>query len=216
VARHRRSFISGVTQHVIQRGNNRIAIFRSPGDYAKFLNALHDASVRYPIKIHAYALMTNHVHLMLTPDSANALSAAMQAVGRKYVRYFNHRYERTGGLFDGRFRSMMVDSEVYWLTCMRYVEFNPVRAGLVAMPEEYRWSSYPAHAFGEPNALLVPHSLYLGLGHTPALRQQAWRAICGKPLPDDQLHRIRTALFRGHTGEIWESWGQTPGSDPRV
>lgn len=203
VARQPRFFIPGVTQHVIQRGNNRADMFRSPCDYEVFLHALREVSLRYPVDIHAYALMTNHVHLMVTPGSATALPAAMQAVGRRYVRFFNHQHHRTGGLFEGRYRSVLIDTDAYWFTCLRYVEFNPVRAGLVATPEAYRWSSYPVHAFGTPDTLLVPHALYLGLGETAADRQRSWRAICGNPLPDDQLAEIRRAINTGRAlGEL--------------
>lgn len=141
--------------------------------------------------------MTTHIHLMVTPESADALPFAMKLVGDKYVRYFNRRYERTGTLFEGRYRSLPIDSDPYWFTCMRYVEWNPVRARLVSSPEAYRWSSYRWHAFGEPDPLVSPHSLYLGLGDTPAMRQQAWRTMCGAPLAEDELSEIRQAVHCG-------------------
>jgi putative transposase len=133
--RRHRVFIEGTSHHVIQRGNNRIDIFRSPSDYKVFLSFVRKASLRYRIDVHAYVLMTNHVHLMVTPATATALPRAMQAVGRRYVPYFNERYKRTGSLFEGRYRSLVIDEESYWVTCMRYVELNPVRAGLVDRPK---------------------------------------------------------------------------------
>lgn len=197
VARHLRPRVIGQTQHVVQRGNNKSDIFRSAEDYDLFLEALSEASGRHALKVNAYVLMTNHVHLMVTPDAADAVSLAMQAIGRRYVYYFNRKYGRTGGLFEGRFRSMIVNTEMYWYRCMRYVELNPVRAQLVAKPDEYRWSSYAAHALGRPDRILVQHPLYLCLGATPAARQEAWREICREALPEDQLTELRCAVQRG-------------------
>jgi putative transposase len=191
MARPRRIVNPQLTHHVIQRGNNRTEMFRAPSDYEVFLYALRDSGQRYEVQIHAYVCMTNHVHVMATPESGAALSDAMKAIGGRYVPYFNDRYGRTGGLFEGRYRSFPIESEAYWLTCLRYVEFNPVRAGLVTKPETYRWSSYAAHAFGEENPLLTPHPLYLALGTTPEERHLAWRAMCGVALSEEELAGIR-------------------------
>ena len=169
-------------------------IFRSASDYEVYIHTLREATLREPIKIHAYVLMTNHVHLIVTPGSAAALARAMQAVGRRYVRFFNDQYERTGGLFEGRYKAFAIDTEDYWFTCMRYVEFNPIRAGLAASPDAYRWSSYSTHAFGKENLLLSPHPLYLALGAAPEERQRCWRTLCGTPLTDDQVAQIRTRI----------------------
>ena len=197
VARHLRPRVIGQTQHVIQRGNNKSDIFRSAEDYDLFLEALSEASSRHDMNVNGYVLMTNHVHLMVTPGAADAVSLAMQAIGRRYVYYFNRKYGRTGGLFEGRYRSMIVYTEMYWYRCMRYVELNPVRAGLVAEPDEYRWSSYKAHALGMADSIIVQHPLYLCLGATPAARQEAWREICHEALPEDQLTELRRAVQRG-------------------
>jgi putative transposase len=191
--------IPGVTQHVIQRGNNRSDIFRSPSDYEFFLDTLHDASTRYQMDIHTYTLMTNHVHFLVTPRTGTAVSTTMQAIGAKYVRYFNHRYRRTGTLFEGRYRSMVIDTEAYWFTCMRYVELNPVRAALVSQPDAYQWSSYSANALGTPDRLIVPHPLYISLGESPAVRQRNWRALCEEALSPEQLAEIRDVAHRGGT-----------------
>jgi len=146
--------------------------------------------------------MSNHFHLMVTPESGSALPRAMQSLGRRYVRYFNDRYKRTGTLWEGRHKVAMVLHERYWLTCMRYVEMNPVRAGLVASPEQYRWSSYRAHAFGGEDLAIVPHAVYDALGSTPERRQEIWRQICGMPVTIEQLEVIRKGIGNGFvTGE---------------
>ena len=194
MARLHRVVAPNITQHVIQRGNNRMDIFRTPSDFEVYFYALREASVRHRVQIHSYAFMTNHVHAMATPTSAAALAAAMQSVGRRYVSYFNRRYGRTGGMYDGRYRAFAIESDTYWFTCMRYVEFNPVRAGLTTTPEQYRWSSYEYHAFGREDLLVTPHALYLGLGTTPEQRQQCWRAICGAPLTDADVAEMRARV----------------------
>lgn len=193
----------GLTQHVLNRGNNRCDIFRAPKDYSFFLGALHDAAVTYQLDVHSYTLMTNHFHLIVTPRIAKALSLTMQVSGARYVRYFNRRYSRTGTLFEGPFKSMWIDSEAYWFSCMRYVELNPVRAGLVSNPADYRWSSYRANALGIEDQLVVPHPLYLESGRTPSDRQHYWRGLCREALPSDQLFEIRDVIRRGGVlGEV--------------
>jgi putative transposase len=159
---------------------------------------LREAATRHQLEIHAYALMTNHFHLLATPQTATALAKTVQAVGRRYVYHFNRRYARTGTLFEGRYRSMLIDTELYWFNCMRYVELNPVRAGLVSTPEAYAWSSYPSNALGMPDRLIVPHASYELLGDCPASRQRTWREICGQALSEGQLEEIRHAVHYGH------------------
>jgi putative transposase len=183
--------------HVTQRGNNRTATFRKPSDYETFLVCLRLAAARYDLQLHAYALMSNHFHLMVTPDTPDKLSRAMQSLGRRYVRFFNDRYERTGTLWEGRYRTALINNERYWLACMRYVEMNPVRAGIVTSPELHRWSSYRAHAFGAPNDLLASHAVYEGLGNSPRKRQQAWRRICGQRVTDEQNQVLRQSIRNG-------------------
>ena len=140
--RRPRVFIPGMTQHIIQRGNNRADLFRRPSDFVVYVQCARQASLRWSLEIHAYVLMTNHVHLMVTAPSASALPRAMQAIGSRYVSYFNGQYSRTGTLFEGRYKSFVIDDESYWTACMRYIELNPIRAGLVRHPADYRWSSY--------------------------------------------------------------------------
>jgi putative transposase len=184
MARRPRIYIPGMTQHVVQRGNNKGTVFVEDSDYRFFLKLVRHESVRSSVAIHAYTLMTNHFHLMATPANDSGLSTMMQSIGRRYVPFFNLKHHRTGGLWEGRFRSFVIESESYWLKCMRYVELNPVRAGMVSKPDEYRWSSACAHTEGRYDELLTPHALYLRLGTTASERQYAWRAICGNAIPD--------------------------------
>ena len=197
MARPRRIQIAELTQHVINRGNNRCDIFRAEEDYLFFLLALRDASARHQLDVHSYALMTNHFHIMATPRAATGLSSAMHVLGTKYAGYFNRRYTRTGRLFEGPFKSSVIDTETYWFTCMRYVELNPVRAGLVSEPADYRWSSYRSNALGAHDGLIALHSLYVSLGESAACRQQSWRELCCETIPQEQIFQIRQATRCG-------------------
>jgi REP element-mobilizing transposase RayT len=176
--------IPGLTHHVIQRGTNRSDIFRAASDFEALLISLLRASREYELDIHSYTLMTNHFHLVVTPRTANAMSEAMRSASVSYVRYFNRKYIRTGTLFESRYRSFVIDTEEYWFTCMRYVELNPVRAGLVHSCGAYRWSSYAANALGRRDPLITPHQLYLSRrqrrGSTATLAQDMRsRPDCG-------------------------------------
>lgn len=188
-----RPVIAGQPLHVIQRGNNRASIFVDHDDYSRYRQVVRDTSERAGCAIHAYVLMTNHVHLLMTPDHALGAAYMMQAIGRRYVRYFNNRYGRTGTLWEGRFRSTLIDSNRYFFTCSRYVELNPARAGVVSDPGAYRWSSYRCNADGEPDPLVTPHALYQDLGVTPAERETAYRAMFATVLMDSDVAAIRTA-----------------------
>ncbi len=205
MARRPRVCIPGLTQHVVQRGNNRTTVFGDTSDYRFFLSLLRHESARCSVAIHAYALMTNHFHLMVTPSDRTGLSTMMQSVGRTYVPAFNSKHRRTGGLWEGRYRSFVIESEGYWLKCMRYVELNPVRAGIVSRSEEYRWSSARTHVRGTEDPLLSVHDLYLRLGATSPDRQRAWRAICGEAIPDSELAELRDATRRGRWAQAAES-----------
>jgi len=195
--RPRRVQNADLTQHVINRGTNRCDIFRAEKDYASFLAFLLDAANRYHLDVHSYTLMTNHLHVIATPRVEGALSKAMHLLGTRYVGYFNRRYARTGTLFEGPFKSSVIDTERYWFTCMRYVELNPVRAGLVAAPGEYRWSSYRANALGMRDDLILPHAMYQALGESAASRQHNWREICGEAVPSEELFEVRDAIRCG-------------------
>lgn len=198
MARQRRTYVAGASWHITQRGVNRAVAFKAATDYRVFITIMRLESVRTGVHIHAYALMGNHVHLLATPQSVAAFPALMQGIGRRYVQFFNHQYERTGGLWEGRYRTALVYDERYWLTCMRYVEMNPVRAGIVTDPKEYRWSSYAHHAFGKSDGLITEHPLYLALGASADVRQVAWREICGQQVPASELDSLRKAIKRGH------------------
>ena len=192
-----RLVVPGVPLHLIHRGNNRAATFYSPSDFQRYRETLHQASHRFRCAIHAYVFMTNHVHLLITPEDDSGPSRMMQLIGRQYVRYVNTRNHRTGTLWEGRFRSSLIDSDRYLLTCSRYVELNPVRAQMVHDADQYRWSSYRHNAFGDADPLITPHLLYSTLGTTPADRQAAYRALFQAPMEPSTLERIRRTTNRG-------------------
>ena len=177
MARLPRLFLPSIPQHVIQRGNNRQACFYADEDYRFYLECLAEAARKYRASVHAYVLMTNHVHLLMTPTSAPGISRVMQTLGRRYVRTINHTYRRSGTLWEGRYHASLVQSERYLLTCYRYIELNPVRANITEGPGDYRWSSYACNALGNPDGLIEPHEEYLKLGREPTERQAAYRAL---------------------------------------
>lgn len=187
----------GLPVHVIQRGNNRQVCFSCDADLKAYANWLLEASLKFGISIHAWVFMTNHVHLLMTPSCWSGVSCAMQYLGRFYVRYFNFRYGRTGTLFEGRFKSSIVQDRHYLLACQRYIEMNPVRAGMVFGPADYLWSSYRAHAFGINVKMWTPHPEYLALGSTKPLRTAAYRKLFDNGLAKDSVGEIRRALNTG-------------------
>jgi putative transposase len=191
--RPRRLVLPTVPLHVIQRGNNRIPCFACRGDYLVYLDMLRECAYDYGCRLHAYVLMTNHVHLLLSPDDENSPSMLMQRLGQRYVQYFNRRHERTGTLWEGRFRSCPVLDDRYFLICQRYIELNPVRANMVAMPDNYPWSSYRINALGEHSSLVKPHIVYMSLHQDAAARCAAYRQICTEALPSHLLDEIRQA-----------------------
>ena len=197
MARLTRLCLPGTPQHIIQRGTNRQACFASTEDFSAYAYWLHKYSREYHIDIHAWVFMTNHVHLLATPDSPHGISKLMQTLGRHYVRYFNHTYRRTGTLWEGRFRSCVVDAEEYLLKCQRYIELNPVRANMVSTPDEYLWSSYHANGLGKSTALWTPHNAYLALGTTPSQRTQAYRELFAGHYDAAELQQIREAANQG-------------------
>jgi len=175
-------FVEAQSLHIIQRGTNRCDIFRDDVDREWFLRLLVVASRRFLLDLHGYVLMDTHFHLLATPQTEKSQRAAMQWLGGKYVRRFNRKYERVGALWGQRPRVLPIEDERRWLTCLRYIEQNPVRAKMVLEPGNYRWSSYPVHANGQCCEWLVPHPVYLSLGNTDAARQATYRGICGEPL----------------------------------
>ena len=192
-----RVVLAGHTLHLIQRGNNRGACFVDDEDRKRYMAALLHASERTHCEVHAYVLMTNHVHLLVTAGEASAPSRLMQVLGRIYVQHFNERHERTGTLWQGRFRSALIDSERYFLQCSRYVEMNPVRAGLTSTPGEWRWSSFGTNADGRPDTLIRRHPVYLALGCSSSARQEAYRGLFTTPLAPSVVGSIRRATNKG-------------------
>lgn len=192
-----RLILAGHPHHVIQRGNNRQAIVHDDADRQRFLALLKDCAVQHRVAIHAYVLMDNHVHLLATPETADGLSQMMQALGRRYVAAFNLRHQRSGTLWEGRFRAALIDSERYLLACMRYIELNPVRAGMVSEPQEFRWSSAAHHLGRAQDPLVVEHSLYWSMGNTPFEREAAYRDLVHQGLSPDEQARITQSTLRG-------------------
>jgi putative transposase len=183
--------------HVIQRGAHRARMFHDTGDYEVFLEFLRQSAEKHDAEVHGVMLMPNHVHLIVTPRHNSSLPRTMQQIGRWYVPHFNRKYGHVGALWQGRYRAIPIDTEKYWLTCLRYVEQNPVRAGMVAAPGEYRWSTYHAHARGKWSDWLTPHPVYLALGDTPAEREACYRVMCGDGLSDPDLSALRYAVHHG-------------------
>lgn len=195
--RKRRFFLPGIPSHVMQRGNNRQPIFFDDEDRHVYLDWLREAAERYRCAIHAYVLMTNHVHILVSPKSVYGISRLMQYTGRRYVPYVNHTYGRTGTLWEGRFKASMVQSETYLLACYRYIELNPVRAGMVEHPSEYRWSSYARNAIGAADSLVTGHPLYHELAKTRSARQRAYQALFEDELERADAQAIRDCLQSG-------------------
>lgn len=186
--------LPGVPQHVVQRGNNRLPCFLDDGDRRRYLQLLRDALPREGCLLHAYVLMDNHVHLLLTPSAADSVARLMQRLGRNYVGLFNARHGRTGTLWEGRYKACLVDSEDYVLRCCRYIELNPVRAAIIDDPVAYRWSSCRANLGLRPHSGLSPHPAFLALGGTQAARAQAWRTLLHEALAPAEIEAIRLYL----------------------
>jgi putative transposase len=197
--RRPRHVVPGQPHHVIQRGNNRAVSFVSADDFATYRHILGEVSQRARCAIHTYVLMTNHVHLLITPEEEDGPASMMQMLGSRYVRYFNDRQMRTGTLWEGRFRSAPIDSERYFFACSRYIEMNPVRAVMSADPSKYRWSSFRCNAYGAVDSLVTPHDLYGALGGEPAVRQRAYRAMFEQSLEPELIDDIRRATKSGAT-----------------
>lgn len=197
MARLSRACPIGMPQHVIQRGNNRQVCFADEQDFAAYAGWLKGYSKKYQVDIHAWVLMTNHVHLLCTPRGQNAVSHMMQSLGRHYVRYFNFSYKRTGTLWEGRFKSCLVQEETYLIQLYRYIELNPVRAGMVEQPSDYVWSSYPINALGKVSELSTPHAVYLALGKDANERQASYRELFKHHVDGKLLEDIRLAVNKG-------------------
>lgn len=191
--RRARIAVAGIPWHIIQRGNNRSACFYTESDYDYFLRTLAEQAGQWQCAVHAYVLMTNHVHLLLTPRHRDSASNLMRHLGQRYVQYINRTYCRSGTLWEGRFRSCLAQEQRYVLICHRYIELNPVRAGMVADPGDYPWSSYRANAMGHASTLLTPHEDFFGLGTTPLERRRAYRGLFEAALDAQTVTDVRSA-----------------------
>ena len=191
--RRARISLPGIPWHIIQRGNNRAACFYAEEDYQLYLHHLKEQAEKSGCQIHAYVLMTNHVHLLLTPEKEDSAGLLMKNLGQRYVQYINRIYQRSGTLWEGRYRSCLTQSEDYVLACYRYIELNPVRAGMVKHPREYPWSSYRCNAEGKKSELLTPHDQYLGLDRQELSRREAYRDLFKAHVDRDVDNQIRLA-----------------------
>ena len=197
MARLPRLTLPGVPHHVIQRGNNRQAIFSSAADRAVLLGLMADNAKKFDVQVHAYVLMDNHFHLLATPQTQDGLPQMMQAVGRSYVRYFNDSQGRSGTLWEGRYRSTLVQTERYLLACMAYMDLNPVRAGLVHDPRDYPWSSYGHYTGMRTDKLLTTHPLWWALGNTPFAREVAYADLVRAGITLEQQQRLTQSVLQG-------------------
>ena len=189
--RRPRIILPRIPLHIIQRGNNRQPCFIAEEDYHAYLEWLKIYAEKSGCHIHAYVLMTNHVHLLFTPDKVSSAGQMMKALGQRYVQYFNRAYQRSGTLWEGRFRSCLLQDEVYLLCCMRYIELNPVRAGMVNHPGDYPWSSYRVNAQGEQSELIESQDLYIKLAGNELNRQSAYRELFRHTLEPGLVDQIR-------------------------
>jgi len=195
--RRPRLHLPSIPQHVVQRGNNRLPCFLAEDDYRHYLDCLADGALRFGCCVHAYVLMTNHVHLLATGGTKDSIPDMMQSLGVRYVRYVNQRHGRTGTLWEGRYHSSLVDSDTHLLRCMQYIETNPVRASMVSSPARWRWSSFRCNALGVPDERISPHPVFQQLGRDPDARASAYRRMFAQALSADDLESIRDAARGG-------------------
>lgn len=197
MARLPRLVVPGLPHHVIQRGNDRQPIFRDDADRRRYVEILLDVARTHRVAIHAYVLMDNHVHLLASPETADGLSRTMQSLGRRYVGWFNARHQRTGTLWEGRFRAAVVDSERYLLACMRYIELNPVRAAIVTKAGDFPWSSAAHHLGQRQDPLITDHPLFWALGNTPFERELTWRSQLDQGMGKAETEKIAQSALKG-------------------
>lgn len=197
MARLPRLVVPNQPHHIIQSGIDRQPIFRDADDHVAFLRWLRDAARQFKVAVHAYVLMPNHLHLLASPADATGLARMMQWVGRHYVPYFNAKYRRTGTLWQGRYRATVLDAEHYLMACSRYIESNPVRAGLATTPADYPWSSFAHHAGSKPDPLITDHAVYWALGNTPFAREAAYQQLMAQPPGADEVELLTDAAWKG-------------------
>jgi len=197
MARLPRLVVPHQPHHMIQRGHDHHTIFRDADDHVAFLERLKEGAKRFKVAIHAYVLMPDHVHILATPADTEGLARMMQWIGRYYVPYFNQKYQRSGTLWQGRYKATVLDAEVYLLLCSRYIELNPLRSGLVATPADYPWSSYQHHIGAKPDPLITDHPVYWALGNTPFDREVAYKQMAEQMLEQSQIKAITDATLKG-------------------
>ena len=217
--RRARLVVAGMPCHIIQRGHNKSACFLANSDFLLYLKILEDQADKTACIVHAYVLMTNHIHLLLTPEKTDSASMLMKHLNQRYVQYFNRKYDRSGSLWEGRFKSCITQTENYLLACYRYIEMNPVRAGMVEHPSEYRWSSYCTNAGSKYSSLVTPHESYLALGSTTSTRRENYKKLVSEYLDDETIDQIRDAtsnnsVFGSRQFEKNIQTGTDPGTDP--
>ena len=197
MARLPRLTVPGYPHHVIQRGNNRQAIFSGPPDYRMMLALLEENAKKFGVALHAYVLMSNHFHLLATPSTADGLPQMMQAVGRRYVRYFNDSQQRTGTLWEGRYRSTLIETDSYLLACMAYIDLNPVRAGIARDARDYPWSSHGHYIGLRADRMVTPHSLFWAMGNTPFARENAYGELVNAGISRLQEEALTQSVLSG-------------------
>jgi putative transposase len=197
MARLSRLTVPGYPHHLIQRGNNRQPIFSGATDYELLLNLIDEHARKQQVAVHGYVLMSNHFHLLATPETAEGIPQMMQAVGRRYVRNYNLRQARTGTLWEGRYRSTLIQAERYLLACMVYMDLNPVRAGMVFDPADYAWSSFHHYIGRRHDKLITPHPLYWELGNTPFARDEAYAALVRGGIGEKEKQALTDSTLRG-------------------
>lgn len=197
MARLPRLTLAGYPHHIIQRGNNRQAIFTTVADYQQLLTLIGDNAQKFGVHIHAYVLMTNHFHLLATPETDTALPQMMQAIGRSYVRYFNDSHKRTGTLWEGRYRSTLIQTDRYLMACMAYLDLNPVRAGLTSEARDYPWSSHGCYTGARNDKLITPHALFWELANTPFGREAAYSDLVKAGISTDQQEILTRSVLAG-------------------
>jgi putative transposase len=193
-----RLILPGAAVHIIQRGNNRVACFRQDADYLVYLSNLRDLLAKHGCSLHAYCLMTNHVHLLMTPKTADGCPSLMRDLGQRYVQYFNRRYGRSGTLWEGRFRSCVAESSRYVLACYRYIELNPVRAGMTPHPDSYSWSSCASNTGVRADPSLSPHAEFVALAADERTRQRCYAALFAEQIDEPLQQAIRDATNGGY------------------
>jgi len=197
MARLPRLTLPGYPHHIIQRGNNRQPIFASTADYEHLLGLIEEFAKKFGVAVHSYVLMSNHIHLLATPQTADGIPQMMQALGRSYVRYFNSRQARTGTLWEGRYKSTLIQAERYLLACMVYIDLNPVRAGLVGDPADYPWSSYLHYVGRRSDRLVTPHPLYWEMGNTPFARDAAYAELVRSGIGSEKQRALTESTLQG-------------------